>query len=105
SDLNSLLEITDIARLHSLNIFNQSATFSRIQVPSGALAFGPLTEYAPRQDSTAPYSYRKATNGSTRVALRAGIQQATNAISARRRLMHTNVSGSLDFTPKSSAVS
>lgn len=50
------------------------------------------------------YSYRRATTGSTRVARRAGIQQAASATPINASVTATNVAGSEAFTPKSKLV-
>ena len=45
------------------------------------------------------YSYLNATMGSTRMARRAGIQQAASATEASRTAIDANVSGSVGLTP------
>ena len=46
-----------------------------------------------------PYSYRRATTGSMRVARRAGIQTAKRETALRRTATAVNTAGSLSFTP------
>jgi hypothetical protein len=45
------------------------------------------------------YSYRSATNGSTLVALRAGMYEATSAAIINTEVTATNVKGSVGETP------
>src|SRR5713226_9065853 len=45
------------------------------------------------------HSYRSATNGSTLVARRAGIKQATRATETNNRATQPNVNGSVGVTP------
>ena|GEM_PF-2550630 len=55
---------------------------------------------AARQTSTLlTYSARNAIMGSTRLALRAGIQQARSAMLNRTKATHVNVTGSELLTP------
>src|SRR5262247_511554 len=60
--------------------------------------------YAPTVLIIAHHSHRNATIGSTFVARRAGIQQASSATSASSKATPTNVNGSVGLTPNNKLV-